>query len=683
MAERDIGSFSGGAFLGERSTNDRWKEDLRSWSAHVDKKIINPGTVTERKEAQDRAREFVSLTTRGRFDSIGALKGYIENNPQADDRETMEKAVDFMGQAVYMAMSPDPESQVLLATSPQGVDDRLPDALKGLGENVVENEIGIPEVTNRLKMLDKVRGRVKGRVGQEGLRKQVETAVMDLQVLDVPTDQEGQLQTVLSFLNNEAAALAGETEMPEGDRRVYLEGRRSSRGGIMEGEIPNSPEEQLSQVRGVLDRLEASNRDTMDYALATQVHYLESLRTMLAPEVVREMDARISLIDCYVWMKRANGWIEQPPGGGTTIGQAAGVATERNHDLDREKINFFLNGSANGLHVARAWDLLQDANYFYLDRRQGNGGGVLQEGLVSKVYRKYRSEIRDREGFLRRDLEVRLDDDPSLGNVETNYYSDPNYERREYVRRYLVEEMGGTPEARKALQLAERLVVATAESSVFNRSSMTGNDQLSEMIGLRGYRKGRERPGRNRGPQIHLDEISGFGNSWLRSQSAERGKGRVSQPFYARDIDFSKIGEGNYLYYYSVLVSAKWHPLRELLLDREPDPKKIANLNFLQRAVDYFNKADPGGRLELRKWWVAGVLDLAATQANLSWTLRDMAQFKKMVAETRLSSDAGSFLSSKVWQEMDRKYHFESRVSSMVRQKGRAEFWSSVFNMGR
>lgn len=555
--------------------------------------------------------------------------------------------------------------------------------LRGLGEVAVKSAVADPRLRQLMTSADRqvAAGMNRGEVAAR-LAAKISDEHMDGKI----DDQEG--ASVLAYLSERLQKVQQVNNGQE-----LTEASASN-------EIPTNPESQLRYVRSMLDTLEASNRDTGDYAIANRVHYLESIIHVLSPEVAKEVRARIALVDCYALMRRANGWIEQPPSGGMTIGQAAQVAYERNHDLSREVMEFFFTAIktaddreivANGLPIDKAWDWLQVANYEY-------------DEVIDKVAAHFGTD----PSRLKKDLTISFDDDPSLGKVETNFYVDGDDERKNLVREFIVEKLGGGYEAKKALQLAERIMYATAETSVINRGSQTGNDQLAEAIGLHAYRRSRAHTGRNRGPEIHIDEIPGFGISWIRQFSRVTN---VNTPLLSKDIRPNRIEEGNYLYYYGVWVSAKIHPLREEIMNIAPDPKKMLSRGYFQRAVDYFNKADPPynvvrvpdrnmlphevlsesngdryiiykgrkvvgtrqedelvfdfgegvkvvaektkeGKKRLRSWYIAGVVQMASTEDSLGWTLDDVQDLGNLVSRERyaeLSEEAGTFISKESW----------------------------------
>lgn len=84
------------------------------------------------------------------------------------------------------------------------------------------------------------------------------------------------------------------------------------------------------------------------------------------------------------------------------------------------------------------------------------------------------------------------------------------------VKSHLINQLGGGKEAKKALQIAERIAKATLETSVWN-TDLIGSDPVAEAIYFQAYRSGRLNVARDRGPIITINRIKGFGTSYFRS----------------------------------------------------------------------------------------------------------------------------------------------------------------------
>lgn len=422
----------------------------------------------------------------------------------------------------------------------------------------------------------------------------------------------------------------------------------------------------------ILDRIENSARDCHDFSISSIVQRIEASYDRMDHEVAEEIKARLALHDSSELIREASGFIQRKPESpGHTIGTAVAEVKRRGHELTRSMISLFLERGIPGLKIAEAWDLLQDANFKYLEivreiNKTRPEGNKLYEG-----------------GFELRDDEI------ALGKVPSNFYVDSDSVRKAAVREYLISKLGVGEVGRKSLQLAEKLAIASLETSVFNRRALSGNDQLAEIISLREWRKGRRATGRARGPQIHEDAIPGFGKSWLRSLDEEIATDR---PLYSKNVSISKIKEGSYSAFCTTIV-ARYYLLRGLLLDRGPKPKTI-DKTFLQEAVVYFNTADPQkltpeeetrcrteeekealkrsikcGDLLLRVWWLAGVADMALAKEDLEWDADAFNELKKAAIREELSPEAGSFITENQWRWIEKATDLQVRLLKLIARR--------------
>lgn len=450
--------------------------------------------------------------------------------------------------------------------------------------------------------------------------------------------------------------------------------RRSRQGGtsgmefvidFKEMGIKGKENEQRQYVRELLDAIEKSNRDSHDMANTYIVRGLETALDQMEPSVAREVKARLAVHDCSELMKQANGWIfreTEKVGPGYAIGSAATAAEDRGHALNREIVETFLrDGYLPGLRVANAWDYLQQVNYDY-------------ELWVRRAFK---------EGLLD---ELKIIPGMDIFKDLKSYFKDGEPLRKEAVRKLIVKGLGGGKEAEKSLQLAEKLAKATFEDSVFNRGETVGNDQFGEILGLKEWREKRRKDGRIRGPEVHEEEIDGFGNSWLRKsrdldnlkrrytpQEFQRlePRLRVEMPLFAKDININSI-RNDWVFYCTVEITRN-KLLNELLLDRKP---KISGFDksFLQNAIVYFDKADPHekdkkfGSAKLRPLWVAGVVDMVLADKDLQLDGKSLGEslgaFIKTITKEELSPEAGTFMTPTTWESIKAQINFDARLRS-------------------
>src|SRR3989344_2583297 len=455
-------------------------------------------------------------------------------------------------------------------------------------------------------------------------------------------------------------------------------------------------EELRAFVREKLDAIENSNRDTLDFGNTYIVRGLEvSLGAIekIDKGIAREARARLAVHDCSELIKQADGWIfreEEKVGHGYAIGSAAAEAQRRGHQLNREIVETFLKRELlPGLDVPRAWDLLQQLNHFDVSEdKDGNTVFDNQEYMkwVDRVVPKDDKDLRNKEGKLK-------------PRTNVNFFRETNPIIEEAVRNLLIEEIarsesvdGNTPEerrenAKKSLQLAEKLSRATLEDSVFNRGDTVGNDQVAEIFGLKKWREARRSKGRIRGPQVHEDEIRGFGTSWLRwtqedkqtkkfkGRQRERLPFRVDTQMNVDNLDISQI-EDNWQFYCSVIMT-RYKLLSGLLLDRKP---KIAEMDktFMQEAVVYFNTADAPenlriekmGPMQLRGLWAVGVIDMALADKDLDIGRKSigtvLAEFINTLTREELSPEVGTFLTEITMEDIKRRLNFNRRLAKLA-----------------
>lgn len=663
--------FAQNAFLGEKARNVGLVKKIDDTAEKINK-ILNPiDDAAKRKTEGDSIKLIRGLGIQ--VDKVTTLnETLIDRNKTQDQKANAKGVLDILANSTYIALKYGEKgkfARVVEAGSVMGINDILPEALKGLGEKVRDVEIKNTEIKKVLDNLDK-KGRVLKVAGEGGKRKlseNLEDAIEQLSEIE-NLDAKGykEIMIVSAYLGAEIEKLY---EPGEGGQQ-----REKGTEGQEEDIFPEGYKEQLVLARILLEKVESSQRTTRDPYLGQYAAKLEEFagRVDIDPDVAIEIRSRLKLHDSSVLMRKANGYIDAPRSGGDpecpTVGMAATLAEGMGHALDNEAIGFFLKSEANGLPTALAWDKYQNVNC---------------------SYRRYLEAI---QPGLSGDLKIVVDNDPDMGTIDATYFTDSDPRRKKLVDDRVIEEIVSTSGvdvnlATKAWELIKKMSIATGENAVFN-SGLTGNDEMAEDIYLKKYRQGRDVKGRTRGPQITIDKISGLGNSWLRKVSGYQPYNEKSgvKPLFTKDIvvepdpkEHLGIEDGSYVFQFGAWWSAKIHPLRDLLLDRQPDPQKMLNIDFFQNAVDYFNKADPDGSKKLRRYWIAGVLDMACSIGSLGWTQDDISKFRQFATKIPLSKDAGVFLDRYEWDDIMERGKF---VGKMLQLDGKRIWQNYAFGGG-
>ncbi|PIS14183.1 hypothetical protein COT65_00080 [Candidatus Shapirobacteria bacterium CG09_land_8_20_14_0_10_47_13] len=247
--------------------------------------------------------------------------------------------------------------------------------------------------------------------------------------------------------------------------------------------LPSSPEEQRKVVIGLVEQIEANDLPVAPvpgiYSLGNNQMIAARIGSLLgiegmAPKVREEAMARLKFQHCAAIADAIPGNTDQAK---QFLYSVFLQPESRRYALEGLDLNIlFLREGIPGLKIAEAFKLLQ---------------------LASTVG-------------------IRV-------NGETLCLTDErlSLSKREEVLKVIVNRLGEGKNAQKSLQLARRIALATLETSVWNRS-LAGNDPLAEAFYFRKYRTKRAEAARDRGPDITIPRIEGFGTSFLRNvQTAE------------------------------------------------------------------------------------------------------------------------------------------------------------------
>jgi hypothetical protein len=497
-----------------------------------------------------------------------------------------------------------------------------------------------------------------------------------------------------------------------------------------ERRLPETKEEQLKFVRAHLHRIEKSGLSCADINISSKVSMLEGFLPEMDQKVAAEVRTRIAIYESSVQIRNAAGYISSENAARAShrlvIGAAAKNAvnqTIEGRGLRRETVRVFKGNEMEGLDTAGAWDLLQDANYFYpkilkevnesilagmsglrpAERRRAYEilEGIkfdrtkLEEGYVPDVEADEKLTQGDRTWLMSKLTEEQLaafhpiesyqlrDDEITQGKVLVCYYSDPDEVRKEAVREHLAAKLGGGSNAKKALELAERFAVGSLETSVWNRTAMFGNDELAEVVGRQGWIAGRLAPGKVVGPLVTQGLIKGYGTSWIRMhRKGGYEADNVDQPLYSRDIDVNSIGAASWETHCGLALT-RYHLLSQLLLDESPAPMEgdnfVRSLEFFKLRGPWFIAADPSGKRQMRVKYLLGLVDIACAKPRLGWDQSNIDELGVVVTDENFSEDENlpeeerSFICKDDWEEILSQLDVTERMKGNAAWRGRRE----------
>lgn len=492
------------------------------------------------------------------------------------------------------------------------VDQWLPPALKGLGEEMMYHIVQDVELAGVLTASDQI-------LATTSFKSAAEVAghvrLLDLQleqVVAMSRDYPGFIEEksmVVSYLSYK------ETEA----KKVLHEFSRSE-----SVEIPETLEEQLKMARESLDHLEDSGQRMGDIMTTDQSTVLIAMlldrNGVVEQDVTEEIKARLHLHYLYPQMYSAGGFLNpQIP---NSIPNALQAALGAESEINRIDLLFFLKyqkdgqaaenlkNQSNGLNVAKYWNKLMDINYGDNYARKlyeiYNKDGFMEELMKNdKFWKKNHIDPKEyfaaeKNGFL-----IPLSDGPMVkaekygtGNEKQTYMYDPDEVRKEIVRMYLLKDVSTenkTLEAR-GLALANKLMIATGENATMN-SAFAGHDDLAELILT--YANFIDRLGKSKttGSWRAMRAIPSIATTWLRAISKRRdgGKGdeiNVTGPLYAEDInvDALRLPKGSEYFYYTAIMMKKLIPVMQSLMAERVKEDQVMNNEFWSGMADCINK---------------------------------------------------------------------------------------------
>jgi len=474
-------------------------------------------------------------------------------------------------------------------------------------------------------------------------------------------------------------------------------------------------EQQLQMVRPMLDEIERSTVDYMNEPIVRGkiIRLDESARAegLMHPDVAKEVKARVALHDLSRLMRRANGWIDKNPTGDLTVGNAVQMASSRGHTIEGEQVHFFLKGQYERVTTLQRRDVRVGGRTERAQWRQVEGlrslemsQGVamawdLLEKINSRDYQKILALMKA-DGRVGRDVED-LFSDREISGV-TNFFQDSEFRRRDVVKKWVMQQMGGghdiaevrrrrppvppetiavmeqrNKEVTKFIQLAENMAVVAMQPSrwntgvngghLFSNESYGANDQLAEVIHFRNWRK--SRAGRNRGGDISINQIPGWGDSWFGLNT----KGKVVVECNGIDPENDDLGPaalytdyikdspadysgGDSLSAFASTKLTRYNALQGLFKDTEVKAGTITEA-FLESANVYFTDAEKSfsderfENLDLRFWWIAQVVDIGLVHDYLGWDRFSLDKLREVASERPIGG-AGPFITPEQWNRL-------------------------------
>lgn len=528
------------------------------------------------------------------------------------------------------------------------MENMLPIELKGLGREITKGFIGNDEIDKQLNLVEVTRQSVdlNNPASVETLIQKIDVRIKKLSDKDYDDEEDiGEQDTALTMLNTEKKNLdkivnlldrnddvsekksndnrdkngKNREEKKDGNKTEASEDNYDDVRNEIKGLDFNNKEQILNYCRDLLDYLENSEYNVDDLAISGEttrlLNYITKYKIVNKEgfsEIIREVNARLSLHDSAFFMMEAGGGLSDK---GPGILSALSKIGAHNRFLTRDKMKFFFDNK--DYNFSEAWDLLQKATY---------------------DYKNFLREAGFTESELKEKFKKPITKDPFYPDKYTNYQYDSSEEDKFRVKQYILKRLGGGEKSRKALQLAQKMFEATGEISISN-VGFINSDEYTEAIQFGRYREDDARFGKtkNAGPDVSRGWIKSLTPGWVRGFCAIKDPDEM---VFSKDIKahYRDIQEKKefYAYHGSILVN-KIAPLKILLMDKSiKKPEEVVDMDFIKSKVDLFNKADPDNEMKLKSLWIAGLLQSNMMHINHVWDADHVRRLKEILVKDNL-----------------------------------------------
>jgi len=563
-------------------------------------------------------------------------------------KKNAQETFDILKKSVSLAMNDGGNQELQTRLFTGGVEDVLPKSwLYGKDNSSLNLVDGVREVTItssviRGSLKDLEESKAYKRIDMESKKdrelkaKLVEDTTLKMIELDLPEEEEDQLRTVRSYLNTQAAILRGESKTDDGSvdkvDQVAVLGKKvteamekmTEAAGVLSGSVAqqkntervnnsrsrnredevegsiDTPEKAFDLVSRLLDGIERTtlttdslNSDMTRHigSLGVVIEALEKKNDLVGfspdklnySEIRLMAESRLALHDSALYMAKSDFKL-----GDKGLEAAEGAIEGANRVLNYSRLKFLLReGKKMGIPVDMAFDEIERSGFDYK--------GLLKEMENSPLLTK---EEKDR--LKSSDLKL-VDSDLGHGTtiegLMKNYWFDNDVVRKGIVDKYLIQKITNATgmDGGKAYQLAQKLITASGECSVFN-FGLDRNDELCRCIHFGYFRKYYAVKGRleHAGPMSTVDNIPYLTGGWLRHMSHKEG-GTLSA-ITAKDIVVENNDEADetmsFTSYYNKYIK-HLDKVRKALLSLEADPKVMKNNDFLGLVVQSIDKIDP------------------------------------------------------------------------------------------
>lgn len=351
----------------------------------------------------------------------------------------------------------------------------------------------------------------------------------------------------------------------------------------------------------------------------------------------KEIKARLAISDTGKLMVQSGFKLGDPERGSGMAGVYI-RAREMDRTIDREVLTFLFRESGEmGLKIAKAWNMIQDANFQY-----GNVLGLIWEELGAEKIGIDKKDFFDLKGL------------SNVDGQDGGFFMDRNdgSARSKIVEKFILERLG--KDGQTSLRLTYSLIDAVAERSLFN-FRLKGSDQLGPLIYSSDEREEDSKDGKDVGPLITMC-VKSFANGCMRYLAMEKKKNYLGyglSPLYAEDIQVDKATKESKkepFTYFTKVITQYSGEVSAAFKDSQPDLKTILTGKYLKRLSSNIDALDPSGELKLKQYYVLGLMQIIATDTNIGVTRSTIRLMERLFVGTMMSDTYSSFINNEQWK---------------------------------
>ncbi|MDP4009911.1 MAG: hypothetical protein Q8P53_02920 [Candidatus Shapirobacteria bacterium] len=626
------------------------------------------------------------------------VEGYnnsLKNANRAEGREKIDEAdLNKLADAAALAVIESGIADVQDDSVLGGLDRHLPDALKGLEGRVQKRMISceqlVPiaqEMRDLREIFDLNMSSGRKSYNERTVQLLQETSQLNRRLRETPYELEW--KTLMAYLAQERERSeekkpvtsvptrikpdkedvndneeTPEIEMTEGQRQAKA--KRDKRVAENEKALPDklklfrdiigsrskeipydNPEILFRFTDDVLDFIEGSGYESNDLQISGEsTNYLNAIldeikgrgKTEKEKEQYKFIDrmirTRLAVHDTEYFMDMASGGYGEKGGG---VVQAIGDIGRRKRFITRDMMYFLFKDwkvdgdrlfNGQGVDLGRSWDLVEEANFNYLEM-------MAKAGVDPKIIEQKRAKPATEDPFYgKKYWGFTYDEHEELGARSSS---------QTQVREYMIAQLGSDTKARKAMQIAEKFIVASSEKSVFNAQFIDGDD-FSEMIHFGKFREDESRKGKpGSGPKVTRHLIKSLTPGWIRYFCKEKDPDKMIK---TEDIlkGLSNLeGKKDFWAYFTAIVNQKVKKAKVGLQSKDAVKPGDMRVPLFEGTYDAFMKCTvEGNELENQSFfvdWLAGVLQSSNNDMRTEWIKDDFKNVRYLATKYKINLD--------------------------------------------